>query len=144
MRLSKGKRVQSSNDAAPKVGNIIDGAGPKQWKVKWDGIAEPETRARSSIKLVGATTALSPTTAAVVRGDDPADGGEDEEQVDDSASDKDSSSEDDAEKLEELNPHTRKRNLWRAFHAKEIGKTTTVSFFFFFNTDTYIYIYLPP
>jgi len=47
-RLTKGKRVESVNDAVKKVGNIVDGHGKGVWIVAWDDVPENETHARKA------------------------------------------------------------------------------------------------
>ena len=112
-RLTKGKRVESVNDAVKKVGNIVDGLGKGVWIVAWDDVPENETRARGSIKLVSQTAALSPATKLAVRAKDGAEDGDDGSDVDeDDGSSSSDESDDEEAKREELNPHNLKRKLW--------------------------------
>ena len=63
-RLTKGKRVESVNDAVKKVGNIVDGHGKGVRIVAWT--MSPKTK-HALAKLVIQTAALSPTTKRAMR-----------------------------------------------------------------------------
>jgi len=127
-RLSKGKRVESNNDAAKKFGNIVNKGSTKgTWLVRWDNVAECEERARSTIKLVDATAALSPATARTVA---RAAGAAEEEDGEEDHVDQDSSSSSDEEDaaaiIEDANPHAQKRRVWEQTYHSLIGEKVQV------------------
>ena len=63
-RLIKGKNVESVNDAAKKVGNLVDRIDKGVWIVAW--MMSPKTK-HALAKLVIQTAALSPATKRAAR-----------------------------------------------------------------------------
>jgi len=120
-RLALGARVFAFNESPPRYGNLTASIKKQWWMVWYDNEAQDIEATSRSIKLVPATSGLSPGSKARVVSESNGDGEEGDEESSSDKDDSESSSEEeqqDATRVEGTNIHAARSAAFDAKMAK--------------------------